>query len=382
MLAAQNDQRMQSIKRRDFIKITGTLTAGTALAGCSGFRSGSDISDLTKMPVTGKVIDAHLHVVAETVERCIRVMDDNYIQYGINIGIGGDGFTEFIDAIKNSKDRLGALYSFDWSLWQKDPSFAEKAPDMLEMAVEAGALGVKIFKELGLKIRDHEGKLVKIDDPRLFPIWEKAGQLNTIVAIHTVDPVAFFEPWNSENERWKELELHPEWSFSDRDKYPARNEVLVQRNNVIRTFKKVRFHCAHVGNCSENLNIVDRWLDEMPNMFLDLAARFGELGRHPAAEGEKFFTKHQDRLMFGTDRMFRTDGDVQGAGPKKIFTSEEDNRFYESHWRYLQTLDKQFEHPTPIQGDWKIDGIGLPETILEKIYWNNAFKLYNIQQFI
>jgi len=376
------DLLMKSIKRREFIKITGILTTGSAFAGCSSFRSGSDVSDLAKMPLTRKVIDTHLHAVPETVDRCIRVMDDNYIQYGINIGIGGEDFIKFIKAIKDNKDRLGALYSFDWSLWQKDPGFPEKAPDMLERAIEAGALGVKIFKELGLKVTDNEGKLVKIDDPRLFPIWEKAEQLNTIVAIHTVDPVAFFETWNSENERWEELELRPEWSFADRDRYPARNVVLEQRNNVIRTFKNINFQCAHVGNYSENLEIVDQWLDEMPNMVLDLSARIGELGRHPASEGKKFFTKHQDRLMFGTDRVFRIDGDIQGAGPKKIFTPEEDNRFYESHWRYLQTLDTQFDHPTPIQGNWKIDGIGLPENILKKIYWDNAFKLYNIQQFV
>jgi predicted TIM-barrel fold metal-dependent hydrolase len=238
-----------------------------------------------------------------------------------------------------------------------------------------------MFKELGLKIRDHEGKLVKIDDPRLFPIWEKAEQLNVIVAFHTTDPLAFFEPWNSENERWEELELHPGWSFADRSKYPPKDVLLEQRNNVIKTFKNVNFQCAHVGNYPENLEVVDQWLDEMPNMFLDLSARFGELGRHPAAEGKRFFTRHQDRLMFGTDHAFRVDGDVLGAGPKKFFSPEEDKRFYESHWRYLQTDDKQFDHPTPIQGNWKIDGIGLTEDILKKIYWDNAYKLYNIQRF-
>ena len=144
---------MKSIKRKEFIRITGTLAAGSSLAGCSFFRPRSDEPDLAKVPVTGKVIDAHLHAVAETVDRCIRAMDDNYIQYGINIGIGGDDFIRFINAIENRKDRLGAMYCFGWDLWQEDPGFPDKAPGMLERAVEAGALGVKMFKELGLKIR-------------------------------------------------------------------------------------------------------------------------------------------------------------------------------------------------------------------------------------
>ncbi|MBT6764660.1 MAG: amidohydrolase family protein, partial [Prolixibacteraceae bacterium] len=256
-----------------------------------------------------------------------------------------------------------------------------KAPDLLERAVENGALGLKNFKDLGLTVTDNNGKLVKIDDPRLMPIWEKAQQLNTVVAFHTTDPVAFFEPWTPENERWEELELHPNWSFADRSKYPERNSVLEQRNNVIKSFKEITFHCAHVANNSENLNVLDEWMDEMPNIVVDLSARFGELGRHPAADGFRFFEKHQERIMFGTDRMFWKDGEVQGAGPSKIFTKEEDNKFYQSHWRYLQTTDKQFDHPTPIQGNWKINGIGLPEEILKKIYWDNAYKLYNLKQF-
>ena len=85
--------------------------------------------------------------------------------------------------------------------------------------------------------------------------------------------------------------------------------------------------------------------------------------------------------MFGTDRMFYTEGDVQGAGPRKRFTKEEDRWFYQVHWRYLQTNDKQFDHPTPIQGDWKIDAVGLDKKILEKVYWQNAYQLFRLDRF-
>ena len=328
-----------------------------------------------------KVIDAHLHVTSETIDRCLRVMDENYIAYGMNIGIGGESFEQFAKAYQSHKDRLGMMYRFNWKEWLTDSEYVKKAPDLLESAVAKGAHGVKIWKDLGLTVRDPEGNLVSINDERLYPIWERAEQLGCIVAFHTVDPVAFFEPWNDKNERWEELELHPDWSFADRSIYPARDEVLDQRNKVIKAFPKLKFQCVHVANYSENINAVSDWLDEMPNMYLDLSARFGELGRHDPEEGRKLFTKHQDRIMFGTDRVFRVDGDVQGAGPKKIFTKEEDNKFYDSHWTYLETNQKQFDHPTPIQGNWKIDGIGLPQNILKKIYWDNAFDLYNLKNF-
>jgi len=129
------------------------------------------------------------------------------------------------------------------------------------------------------------------------------------------------------------------------------------------------------------LDMIDKWLDEMPNFYLDVSARLGELGRHPAKKVHDLFTKYQDRIMFGTDHQFYKDGDVQGAGPLKIFSKEENNRFYEIHWQYFQTNNKQFDHPTPIQGKWKIDGIALDEGVLKKIYWENAHNLYRLDRF-
>ena len=179
------------------------------------------------------------------------------------------------------------------------------------------------------------------------------------MAFHSGDPVAFFEPWGPQNERWEELKLHPDWSFSDRSKYPPLETLFEQVNNVYKKFTRIQFVAVHVAGYSENLKEVGRWLDDIPNLSVDIAARVSELGKHPAQEGNDFFNRYQDRIMFGTDLQFWEDCDVQGAGPCKDFTREEDRNFYNIHWRYLQTRDKQFDHPTPIQGKWKIDGIGL-----------------------
>jgi len=367
--------------RRDFVKTSVKMMTGASLMGL--YSCNSETIDLGTTPVTKKVIDTHIHVRPETLDRCLSVMDDNYIRYAINIGLSGDDlFNKFMEASKDHMDRVGTMYAFDWALIKTDPDFFKKAPDMLERAVESGALGAKMFKNLGLTVEDADDKLIPIDDPRLFPIWERAEKLNAIIAFHSTDPLAFFQPWEPANERWDEMELHPEWSFADPEKYPPKDVILSQRNNVLKNFPGVNFQCVHVANYPEDLSIVDAWMDEMPNMYLDLSARFGELGRHPSDEGKAFFLKHQDRIMFGTDMAFYADGDVQGAGPNKFFSKEEANSFYGSHWRYLQTIDKQFDHPTPIQGNWKIDGIGLDKDVLKKIYWDNALKLHNLERYI
>lgn len=363
--------------------------AAISLAGLT--RCGTGRSDLAGNPVGGRVIDAHMHITPGKVKKALQVMDDNNIQYGVLIAsisgsdsdlyVGDRAFYELIEAIKPFKNRLGLHYTYDWKLAETDPEFFSKAPDMLEKAVNAGAIALKNLKQLGLEARDNEGKLIAIDDPRLFPIWERAEKLNIPVAFHTGDPVAFFQPWEPGNERWDELKLHPEWSFSDRSKYPPPETLFTQVNNVYKKFTKVQFVAVHVGGYSENIREVGRWLDEIPNLSVDTAARIGELGKHPAQEGNDFFIKYQDRIMFGTDMAFWESCDVQGAGPCEDFTLEEDRNFYNTHWRYLQTQDKKFDHPTPIQGNWKIDGIGLESKALKKVYWDNACRFYQLGRF-
>ena len=375
------------INRRDFIKQTGMGAAVVTLSGIKG----CGVMNKNEKPAGGRVIDAHVHITPDKVAKALQVMDDNFIRYAVVIasltGKGDDFYTgdrafyELIEAFKPYRNRIGLHYSYDWDLAESDPDFFSKAPDMLESAVNAGAISLKNLKQLGLTAKDHEEKLIAIDDPRLFPIWERAERLNIPVAFHTGDPVAFFEPWEPANERWEELELHPEWSFADRSKYPPLEKLFEQANNVYRKFPKVQFVAVHVAGYSENINAVGRWLDELPNLWIDTAARIGELGKHPAGEGRDFFTKYQDRIMFGTDLAYWSECDVQGAGPCRDFTVEEHRKFYEIHWRYFQTRDKQFDHPTPIQGKWKIDGIGMDDEALRKIYWDNAYKFYKLDRF-
>jgi predicted TIM-barrel fold metal-dependent hydrolase len=377
------------INRREFIRRTGMGTAAISLSGLTDPGAGQDKHNPGMSG--GRAIDAHIHVTPAKVKKALEVMDDNYIRYAVIIAsISGDdpnqytgdrAFYEIIESIKPYKNRLGLHYTFDWSLAETDPDFFSKAPDMLEKAVKAGAIALKNLKQLGLEAKDREGKLIPIDDSRLFPIWERAERMGIPVAFHTGDPVAFFEPWNSENERWDELRLHPEWSFADQSKYPSLESLFKQVNKVYRKFRNIKFVSVHVGGYSENLKEVSRWLDEIPNLSVDTAARIGELGKHPAGEGHDFFTKYQDRIMFGTDMAYWNGCDVQGAGPCKDFTLEEDRKFYDIHWRYFQTNDKQFDHPTPIQGNWKIDGIGLEPAVLKKIYWDNAYRFYRLNRF-
>lgn len=366
--------------RRDFLRRVGAAAAGlivTRIPGASiGEVSGQD-GPSPESPAGGNAIDAHAHAEPESVKKLLEVMDDNSISFAVLMGIEGDErFHQYLEAVRPYKNRFGLMYALDWELLRTDSKFFEKAPGLLERAVHAGALGLKNFKNLGLTVRDGRGDLLRIDEPRLFPIWERAERLGCPVAFHTGDPKAFFEPITPQNERYEELRLHPEWSFADRSRYPERDEILEQRNNVIRRFRTVNFVCVHGAGKPEDIDTIARWLKDMPNMQADTSARLGELGRLPADRVHALFTEFQDRWLFGTDIYARREGIIQGAGPCRDFTRAENKRFYRTHWRYFQTRDLRFDHPTPIQGRWKINGVGLDPRVCRKLYFGNASRLY------
>ena len=250
----------------------------------------------------------------------------------------------------------------------------EREARRLSAAVQEGASGIKIFKALGLGVRLKDGSLLRVDDRRLDLIWRTAGQVGAIVAWHVADPVAFFEPPTPDNERWDELSLAEDWSFHGKD-YPSHNELLAARDRVLARFRKTTFLGIHLANYPENLEYVDRLLDENPNLYVDVSARLPEIGRHPPAKVRAFFVKHQDRILFGTDLIVSPRGLQLGSVSRKAPTLADAIEYYGAHWRFFETNARQVAHPTPIQGRWKIDCIDLPPTVLKKFYVENAERL-------
>lgn len=308
-----------------------------------------------------------------TAEELLAVMDRKNIRAMVNLTGGYDkGLGEAIARYDRAfPGRFYTLTEPCYERW-KEPNYPQLQAQAIEQARRQGGRGLKILKTLGLYLRENttSGDLVKIDDPRFDPMWDACGQLNMPVAIHVSDPLAFFTPTDRFNERYEELSNHPDWSFYGRD-FPSNAELLEARNRVFAKHPKTQFVVLHVGNFSENLANVAENLDRFPNMAVDIAARIGELGRQPRT-ARKFFEKYQDRILFGTDATPHGD-----QYPQQVFNDQ----LYEIYYRFLETEDEYFDYAPakiPPQGRWRIYGINLPETILRKVYFENAFRQLNL----
>lgn len=310
------------------------------------------------------VIDVHNHLgggkdflTPERINRYLTEMDAAGVRTVVNLdGDWGDQLSQtvaLLDEAYPGRFLTFALLDFDGI---DDENWGQREAERLEKSFQAGAKGLKIHKSLGLYYRYKNGKLMPIDDPKLDPVWDMCAKYNRPVMIHTSDPAAFFTPLDKYNERWHELNAHPNWLFFG-DQFPSRSELHEQRNRAIAKHPKTTFMCAHFGNNPEDLATVGKWLDQYPNMVIDIDARISELGRQPYT-ARKFIIQYQDRIMFGTDTTPRRDA-------------------YRMYYRFLETDDEYFDCASSHQrqGFWMIYGIFLPKDVLEKLYHKNAERI-------
>ena len=322
------------------------------------------------------LVDAHTHISPQSTERALEIFDEVGIDWALNLsGLWPGGPLEANLEAARETGRLLVSTNLPWGLAQRRRDFPQIAARLLKTAAFMGARCLKIEKALGLQVLHPDGHRLAVDDPWLDPVWQTAGAIGLPVVIHTADPEAFWLPIDENNERLAELSAHPGWSYYGRD-VPPFESLLAELMRVVARHPETIFVAVHFGNRAEDPAWVGEQLDRYPNLFVDIAARIPEVGRHRAEAVRALFIKHQDRILFGTD--------LGVSGPEFLMLGsfgEEPNQrsevapFFAAHRRWLQTRDT-LPSPTPIQGDWSIHGLGLPQPVLQKIYVKNAVRIY------
>ena len=319
------------------------------------------------------VIDAHNHLGEDfggdwsdrPVSELLDVLDEAHVQVLVDLdgGWGEDILHQHLDKFKAAApERFCIFGGVDWSAWEEQGvRFGDWVAERLRAQIAWGAQGLKIWKPFGLRVRDHKGELVAVDDPRMDFLWATAGELGIPVLIHVADPIAFFEPLDETNERWEELQANPDWHFPS-PAFPSFQTIIEQLARLITRHPKTNFIGAHVGCYAENLEWVGKLLDRCPNYYVDIAARISELGRQPYT-ARRFFIQYQDRILFGTDMAPDVD-------------------WYRLYYHFLEADDEYFNYDLedpPSQGRWCIYGLNLPDDVLEKVYRKNVMKVLNIR---
>ena len=316
------------------------------------------------------VIDAHNHLGPffggdwhrRPARDLLDVMDESQVRNVVDLDGGfDDQFQREIDKWSVLGERVLVFGGVNWKRLASCPDLGERAAREFERAIKSGAKGLKIWKDFGLRVRDASGKLIPVDSPRLDPLWQTAGEFGVPVLIHVGDPVAFFQPPDDSNERWDELQRTPEWSFHGPE-YPPLENLIQALENVITRHPRTTFIGAHVGCYAENLAYVAGMLNRLPNYYIDIGARIAELGRQPNT-ARHFFLRYADRIVFGTD-------------------NPPDPKTYRIYYRCLETRDDCFPYwkpdDRPWQGRWYIHGLGLPDAVLQRIYYQNARRLLKL----
>ena len=298
----------------------------------------------TPAPRRYRRIDVHTHIGPDGIPRAVRLMDEWGIDGAINLS--------------------GMYPGPPRQMLETQLAAAQRSGGRIAVFANANFRLVGMQRDYGRAMAEQLGESRRL------------GALGMPVAIHVGDPKAFWKPVTPDNERWDELRVHPEWSFSGPG-IPSWQQLYDAFERLVARHKKTTFIGVHFGNDPEDPDNVARMLDKHPNLYIDTAARVPEIGRHPQEKMKRFYAKYQDRVLFGTDTgIGPDDADMMfgstGAEPP---TRADEVRFFTSTWRYFETADRQFESPTPIQGRWKIDGVGLPEAVLRKIYFENAARV-------
>ena len=314
-------------------------------------------------------VDVHSHhwdMPVKDLSKLVTEMDSLNMAYLINLSGSGFGafsgkqelmdlnLTKSLENVnENYPDRFGVFLNLDLAKIDK-PDFEKNNIMQIENAVSQGVIGLKIYKNLGLTLRDSRNIRVPVDDDRLSHIWETCAKFNIPVLIHSGEPKAFFDPVDKFNERWLHAREKPR-SFRPSDKYPTFDQVMYEQEQLFKKHPTTTFINAHFGWYGNDLGRLSKQLSELTNVYVEFGAVINELGRQPST-ARKFFEDYQDRILFGKD----------------IYKMDE----YYIYFQVLETDDEYIEYYRKRHGLWRLYGLNLSDEILKKVYYQNALKIF------
>lgn len=308
------------------------------------------------------IIDMHSHPYATSIaelDTWVKTMDQVGISKTIILtGTAGAKFDSLFAVYSKYPDRFELWCGFDYTGYDK-PGFGPSAVKELERCFNKGAKGVG---ELGDKgegetySKPVPGYGLHLDDVRMKPLLQKCAELKMPVNIHVADPYWMYLPTDSTNDGLMNAST---WQVTLKPGMLDHAQLINTLENAVRENPKTLFIACHFANCEYDLTKAGRLLDLYPNLYLDNAARYAETATIPRYMA-KFYDKYQDHLLYGTD-----------MGLEK--------HIYQVTFRVLETLDEHFYESELFGYHWAMNGFGLSDSILKKLYMSNALKIQHYE---
>jgi len=319
-------------------------------------------------------IDAHVHLNTLSVEKMEKAVEEDGYFLSINTDI-----PSFISVKEQQEmvrrltqaypDRIKFITSFTVDAWGKK-EWAALAINQIKSGLEAGAVAVKIWKNIGMDLKDENGNYIMVDHPSFDPVFEFLEANNILVVGHLGEPKNCWLPLdemtvNSDREYFRE---HPEYHMYLHPECPTYQQQLDARDNRLKKHPNLKFIGFHLASLEWSVSEVAAWLDIFPSAKVDLAERICHLQYQAVThrkEVRDFIITYQDRIIYGTDVI-----DDGGSSPRQI--AEKFASLWKFHWDFFST--KKLMQAPEFQGDFL--GLNLPEDVLQKIFYSNASLTY------
>jgi hypothetical protein len=263
-----------------------------------------------------------------------------------------------LSLVRSSNGHVALCTTFDPYKFN-NPAFATEAIKELDENFDQGAVAVKIWKNIGMEIKDKDGRFILPDDPKFAPIYEEIAKRGKTLMSHVAEPDVAWGPPDPSDPSWSYYQENPQWYLGDKPGYPSKKAILDARDHILANNPKLRMVGVHLGSMEKDLDAIAAHLDRYPNFAIDTAARMDYLMIAPPEKVRAFLIKYQDRVLYGTDLDLLATANVKEE-------LEDWRSTYVRDWRFLATDQLIEDHGR------KSHGLNLPESVLRKIYRTNA----------
>ena len=320
-------------------------------------------------------IDAHLHLLGD--DGATLALLDRLDLGLINVCValeadwrdrGGCSVQKYRALAETRPDRYAWVTSFDVPR-ASDRDYGEKVIAGIDEDLALGAVGVKVWKNIGMEARKEDGGFILVDDPLFEPIFRHLETVGTTLLMHIADPIACWRPLCEENPHVEYYRANPQWHLHGRPEYPSHEQLIAARDRVVARHPRLRVVGAHLGSLEHDLPAVARRLEAYPNFAVDLSSRIVDLLRYDSDVVRRFLIRYADRVLFGTD--------VGGPRFLSEFTAEERTRQLNSWERNWRDGFSYFETSGPVNmAGTTAPGLGLPAAVVERLFLHNALHWY------